>query len=240
MTAPTLTSIPVWSNFEQRILGVLEHALTLLEEAEETVGEFELNEGLAARISAANYELHRTGEGGLDFLPSYDGHQYPDETTPLREANRKRPDFTWSWQDDSGSTHDEATREFAVECKRLGDAMGSTFNNRYVDEGIVRFVNVSHEYGRRGRRGAMVGYVQVPGKPAILVAVQARAESHQLAPLLPDGELDGRLTRFTQQLGRSFGQSPFELVHLWINVVLDPDSLTSEEHGDTSLLAAAD
>ncbi len=219
MTAPSLTSVPVWANFEQRILGVLELALNLLAEADETVGELELNERLAARISTANFQLLQTGEGGLDFLPSYDGHQYPDETALLGEANRKRPDFTWSWQDASSPTHGEATREFVVECKRLGDATGSVFSHRYVDEGIVRFVSASHEYGRLGGRGSMVGYVQVPGKPAILVTVQARTASHQLSEISPDGELDDRIARLTQTLDRDFGESPFELVHFWVDVV---------------------
>lgn len=240
MTAPSLTSVPVWANFEKRIFGILELALTLLEDGDGTVGELELNERLADHISAANFQLRQAGEGGLDFLPSYDGHQYPDETVPLGEANRKRPDFTWSWQDDSGLTHDEATREFAVECKRLGDMAGSEFNHRYVDEGILRFVNSSHEYGRRGGRGAMVGYVQVLGKPAILVTVQTRAASHQLSPLSPDGELDVRIARLTQQLDRTFGESPFELVHFWVDVARSPDSLTTGRQGETDLIATAD
>jgi hypothetical protein len=239
VTVPSLTSLPVWENFEQRILGVLEHALSLLETVEEAIGEIEMNERLANRISEANYELNQSGQGGLDFLPSYDGHQYPDASAPLSDANRKRPDFTWSWQDDSESSFDDATREFAVECKRLGDASGSTFNHRYVDEGIVRFVNVSHEYGRRGRRGAMVGYIQIPGKPAVLQAVQQRIQSHELAPLSPDGELDDHLVRLRQQLTRTFGHSPFELIHLWIDVTSGQATSGSERDGKCESTSAA-
>jgi hypothetical protein len=206
-------------HFEQSIFSILELALNLLENADEVTDELQLNERLATCISAANYQLLQSGEGGLDFLPSYDGHQYPDETPLNGEANRKRPDFTWSWQDAASPTYDEATREFTVECKRLGDVAGSVFSHRYVDDGILRFVSTSHEYGRLGARGVMVGYVQVLGKPAILATVQARAESHELAPLTPEGELEGRIARLVHHLDRTFGESPFELVHLWVDVV---------------------
>jgi len=223
---PLLTETPVWSNFEGRILGVLELALSLIKEVDETTSETELNRHLADKLSEANFKLRSSGTGGLDFLPAYDGLQYPDEDSPPEAVNEKRPDFTWSWQSDSDATYSEATREYVVECKRLGDAAGDTFSNRYVDNGIARFVSESHRYGHRGDSGAMIGYVQVPGKTAILTAVQARANTQSLGDLVEDGQLEQKLARLNQHLTRNFGKSPFKLVHFWIDVVPSPTATT--------------
>ena len=217
---PRLTDVPLWRRFEERALGVLAHALTLLNEVDPTVDELELNRQLFANIAEANRLINLENNGAFEFLPSYDGHQAPyNLDLPPDEFEAKRPDFTWSIQDASASSGLEGCREFVVECKRIGNEEGGTnFNHRYVDLGVVRFVSPSHKYGLRGVSGAMIGYVQRSDHQSILVMINERASHHTLRELVSSSGMEGEVSELRHMLDRTFGESPFSLIHLWVDV----------------------
>ena len=48
----------------------------------------------------------------------------------------KRPDFQWSITDIFESDHQKSSKQFVLECKRLGIANGNwKFNENYVNQG---------------------------------------------------------------------------------------------------------
>ena len=62
-----------------------------------------------------------------------------DEARTARE--QKRPDFQWNYLDRFESDPHRSSRQFVVECKRLGESSRAdrVFNMLYVNHGISRF-----------------------------------------------------------------------------------------------------
>ncbi len=198
--------------------------------------EFKLNEQLARYIKKANFQIiqNEGEEEGLDFLPSYDGHQYPafdDDDEPL-ESNPTRPDFVWEWQDKTASTEDEMTRELVIECKRLGDTRGTRFNRHYVYNGVARFVEPSHKYGETAPRGTMVGYLG-DERHTVLAAVQTHLTCKGIANLTVI-TLDDEVGRLTQALTRPFGSPDYELLHFWVDLAVLDAGLAADPSADAT------
>ena len=220
MNPPKLTELPLWQNFAKRAIRVLRDALALLPTVPPQTDELVLNRLLFDRIAEANRLINLADGGGFEYLPSYDGYQAPQNTAvPREEFESKRPDFSWSLHDHTASTGLEGCREFVIECKRLGNGPDvPNLNHRYVDNGIVRFVSATHKYGLHGASGVMVGYVQRSNNGEILTSVQDRAAHHQLAALVAQHGLDGVTAQLEHQLQRGFGESPFLLIHFWVDM----------------------
>jgi hypothetical protein len=220
MTAPKLTDLPLWDQFESRVLRVLRRALSLMPSAPPELGELMLNRLLFEKIAEANRLINAEDQSGFDYMPSYDGLPAPLDAAALpEESEGKRPDFTWSLYDHDAVSASEACREFVVECKRLGHAgVGHNINHLYVDLGVVRFVTTAHRYGAHGSSGTMVGYIQRSEHDSILGAVRDRCTHHNLADLTAEGDWGAALCELRQMLERSFGASPYKLVHLWVDL----------------------
>jgi len=100
---------------------------------------------------------------GMSLSPPVPEGQNPPSADDAARAARehKRPDFYWGLIDDLEPDPRRAARQFVVECKRLDVATrGWIFTARYVSDGILRFINAYHGYGRDATSGAMVGYLQ--------------------------------------------------------------------------------
>ncbi len=220
MNAPKLTDLPLWNNFASRALRVLRDALALLPTVSPDMDELRLNRLLYESIAEANRLINLADGGGFDYLPSYDGYQAPEDTAAAPdEFESKRPDFAWSLQDHSAPTGLEGCREFVIECKRLGNGPNlANFNHRYVDRGILRFVLTTHKYGLHGGSGAMVGYVQRSDNATIFAAVGERVAHHHLAEIVAPQRLDDAIIELDQQVHRAFGESPFRIFHLWVDL----------------------
>lgn len=221
MNQPRLTDIPLWSRFEARALRILHRALALLaaDAFDPDIDERELNRQLFRAIAEANHQIQNEDGGGLDRMPSYDGHQAPERVDVPRAVHEwKRPDFTWSWFDHQAGSGLEGCLEFAVECKRLGTADSRPdFDRAYVDDGVLRFVSDSHMYGLNGASGAMIGYVQCSDHDAILTNVSERSAHHGLPDLVAQPPAQ-EVFELRQLLARVFGATPFSLVHLWVDL----------------------
>jgi len=85
---------------------------------------------------------------------------------PVNEAelnggkNRKRPDFTCSLINTQANSAEDYEISLHVECKRLGYPKKSwVLNRNYVTNGVNRFDEIAHEYGKRATSGIMIGYM---------------------------------------------------------------------------------
>jgi len=207
-----LTSLDLWARHERWCLQVLTAALERFDLPDPSESEDELNRRLYGRIVEASRAIEK--REGIE-LPVV----VPEGRNPPLASDRERcerefkvPDFYWAYHDHDG---DEPTRQFVVECKRLTRASrGWIYTDQYVTAGVMRFIAVTHGYGKAAPSGAMVGYLQEFDHDAALAAVNACLESGSLPQLQPAKETTP-LPILDHLLDRSFPDSPFRLRHLW-------------------------
>jgi hypothetical protein len=155
----TMSKIPssedLWASHEQRVLGVFVLALQMLREDKDVpTAEDRINKVLALKTREANLRLARE-QRGLTHAPVWEAQNQPQTEEDLdSEWVRKKPDFQCQLFDESADDPETAYRNYSIECKRLGLAPRSDWilNRNYVTEGIVRFLEASHSYGRGPRR----------------------------------------------------------------------------------------
>jgi hypothetical protein len=184
---------------------VLSEALARFEMPDPRESEDELNRRLYRCIVEAAGEIEKREGIELPVVVP-EGRNPPLVSDKERnEREFKVPDFYWAYHDHDG---DEPARQFVVECKRLTRAsQGWVYTEQYVTAGVMRFIAVTHAYGKATPSGAMVGYLQELDHDAALVAVNACLKGAGLRELRPP-TLD-------HLLDRSFPDSPYCLRHLW-------------------------
>ena len=217
---PRLSSVALWRNHERICLKLLQEALSTLVDEPTDENETDLNRSLFRAIIRASYEAERRGE----HIPIVvlEGRNPPD-LSDLERAERefKIPDFYWGYIDPHAADPNEAANYFVVECKRLTEPR-AWYTREYVKSGIVRFVSVSHGYGKGAASGAMVGYLQEIHIDDALARVDSVAKSNAI-PLLVLRERDGESgAELHHDLFRSFHVSPFHLIHIWSRIGPDP------------------
>jgi hypothetical protein len=142
-----------------------------------------------------------------------------DEARTTRE--QKRPDFQWVYLDRYESDPSRGSKQFVVECKRLGNPPRADWvlNSNYVQHGISRFRDPQWGYAKRFPRGAMIGYWQSMDAKQVLKEVNDEARKKSLPDLVLVGNWKSKeANRLTHTFERSFDISPFELFHLWIDL----------------------
>lgn len=114
---PSLLSRNLWAKRTARFLAILERALQLLAtEPELACAEVELNRRLYWRLLEATRELYPSE---VPPLCECCNQPDPDDQARARREN-KRPDFQWSYTDRFESDSHRSSKQFVVECKRLG------------------------------------------------------------------------------------------------------------------------
>ena len=220
---PRLQTLGIWAKREAMCLAIIERALQLLrEESDLPESECDLNRRFYFRLLQSSRELHP-----LDpVAPIAECNNQPDPDDEVRAVREhKRPDFQWVYLDMYEPDPEHSSKQFTVECKRLGVPRSAgwifnIFNVNYVTNGICRFRNPVWGYGRRFRSGAMVGYWQSMELQQVLKEVNEEAAKNGLPQIVPVGEpiLDGHRTE--HKFDRSFPDSPFCLRHLWIDLCI--------------------
>ena len=221
MKARTLQRLAngLWVTRQARCLSIIERALSMLREADglaET--EVELNRQLYFCLLTASRELYPD-----DVLsPIMESNNQPDsddEAGARRE--QKRPDFQWIYQDRYESDPQRSSKQFVVECKRLGKPPRSDWvlNANYSDKGIRRFCDPEWAYAKQAPSGAMLGYWQSMDGKDVLREVNEGCHRR----LIPDIVIVGPwvhkgISKFEHDLKRPFPISPFKLLHLWIDL----------------------
>lgn len=130
---------------------------------------------------------------------------------------RKRPDFTCVIINSFAKRPEMYSIPLHVECKRLGDTIGSwNLNKNYVTNGIKRFDSTSHEYGKRAPSGIMIGYIISMEPPSIM---------NKINIYLPDKlqklsfEFVKKVVSCEQDMIREkVKPEEFKLIHLWTDL----------------------
>lgn len=108
----------LWATRETKCLSIIDRALSLLQEEEDLPEtEIELNRRLYFCLLAASRELYPDDE----IAPVTECNNQPDPDDEARaKREQKRPDFQWIFLDRYESDPQRSSRQFVVECKRLG------------------------------------------------------------------------------------------------------------------------
>jgi hypothetical protein len=215
---PRLSRMNLRARRDALYRSIVREALLLLDSRGSSVDEPALNRELYQCILEVIRRRSASGEHTVDVPPVFDGPNPPLRIEPSSEE-RKRPDFRWDLMDHAAPSVATCVIQFVIECKRLGSPISSRIlNSLYVSTGVLRFINEDWAYGRNSASGAMVGYVQSLDFDKVLDEVNAEA-ARLGVPALVDREADHLAIRESAHiLVRSFALSPFELVHLWIDM----------------------
>ena len=150
----------------------------------------------------------------------------PDWEKPIQPAlkeelkggkTRKRPDFSCNFVNSLANSSDMYTIPFHVECKRLGETVGSwNLNKNYVINGITRFDCKTHEYGKRAPSGMMIGYI-VNMEPALILDNVNKYLPEKLQKL--HFVFMKKVVSYEQKLNRKkMKPEKFNLFHLWVDL----------------------
>jgi hypothetical protein len=217
-TGPRLRVLRIWTKREGMCLAILERALALLRtEKGLPESEVDLNRSLYFCLLTASSELYPTDP----VVPISECNNQPDPDDLSRAAREeKRPDFQWVYRDQYEADPTHSSKQFVVECKRLGkpDRPDWVFNVNYVRHGICRFRDSKWAYAQRFPSGAMVGYCQSMEPPQLLKEVNEEARRNSLPDLVPTRPPNSGGNRLEHTFVRSFDVSPFHLHHLWIDL----------------------
>lgn len=217
-TGPRLRALRLWAKREGMCLATLERALLLLRMEEGLPeAEVDLNRRLYFCLLAASRDLHPTDH----VAPVSECNNQPDPDDESRtEREQKRPDFKWVYLDQYELDPKRSSKQFVVECKRLGKSSRAdwVFNVNYVQHGICRFRDPKWAYAQRFRSGAMVGYWQSMELMQVLKEVNEEARRNSIPDLVSSRSTVSGGDRLEHTFERSFEASPFHLLHLWIDL----------------------
>jgi hypothetical protein len=218
-TSPKLRSSELWRRREAKCLSIIERALRiLLETTAFPESEIELNRKLHFCLLSASRELYPDDE----IAPLLECNNQPDPDDESRAGRElKRPDFQWVYLDRYESDVLRSSKQFVLECKRLGTPPRADWvlNSNYVANGVDRFRAPEWAYGKLAPTGAMVGYVQSMQPDEILIEVNAICKGRSFPDLVIMRHWGaGNTGRFEHTFERSFEISPFNLHHFWIDL----------------------
>jgi hypothetical protein len=216
---PPLHSRGLWATREAKCLSIIAEALTRLRNSPNLPeAEVELNREFYFLLVESSRHLYPDDE--IAPIPECNNQPDPDdEARAKREL--KRPDFQWIYLDRYEGSSRHSSKQFVVECKRLGKAIRTdwVFNVNYVHHGIMRFKVPDWAYAKRFPSGAMVGYWQSMDAHDVLGEVNEEADRKLLPKLILVGAWSpGGVSRCEQLFERPFEISPFHLHHLWIDL----------------------
>lgn len=213
---PSLRSLNSWGKHTARFLAILERALELLQtETDLPSAEVELNRQLYFLLLLATGELYPTEE----IAPSCECNNQPDADDEARATReRKRPDFQWIYRDRYEPNPQRSSKQFVVECKRLGTPLRSDriLNADYIEQGVWRFVASDSGYAKGFSSAAMVGYWQDMAADDILREVNEAASKRDVSRLnlSPEGWRSRGVSKLDHRCERPFPISPVLIHHL--------------------------
>jgi len=221
MNARTLQPLAhkLWARREAKCLSIIEHALSLLRTTDDLPKtEVELNRRLYFCLLAASRELYPDDE----IAPVTECNNQPDPDDEARvKREQKRPDFQWIFLDRYEPNAQRSSKQFVVECKRLGKPPRTDWvlNLNYSSHGVARFRDPEWAYAKVMQSGVMIGYWQSMDEKDLLLEVNSGCQNESLPNLILIGAWNpGSISRLEHILERSFEISPFKLYHLWIDL----------------------
>ena len=221
MKARTLQKLAekLWATREAKCLSIIKRALSMLREADDSPStEVELNRLLYFYLLTASRELYPDDM----IAPITECNNQPDADDEARaRREQKRPDFQWIYLDRYELDPQRSSKQFVVECKRLGEAPRSDWvlNVNYSENGIRRFRDPEWAYAKHAPSGAMLGYWQSMEGMEVLREVNEGCHRRSIPNLVLVGPWSSKgISKFEHDLVRPFQISPFKLHHLWIDL----------------------
>ncbi len=150
--------------------------------------------------------------------PEWEAPNQPANTDELKGGKiRMRPDFKCTFLNSLPASPETYEIPFHVECKRLGETIGSwNLNKNYTANGINRFDCKTHEYGKRARSGMMIGYIVNMEPAAILEAVNKHIPDEQLKLKFVFTQ---KVVSCEQNLNRKHVKpAGFKIIHIWTDL----------------------
>ena len=209
----------LWAAREAKCLSIIEQALTMLRQLDDPPEtEVELNRFLYFNLLTASRELFPD-----DMIPPVtECNNQPDSDDEARaRREQKRPDFQWIYLDRYEPDPQRSSKQFVVECKRLGEAPRSDWvlNVNYTENGIQRFIDPEWAYAKLAPSGAMLGYWQSMEGEEVLREVNECCQRRLIPNLVLVGPWSSKgISKFEHEVKRSIPISPIKLYHLWIDL----------------------
>lgn len=218
---PSLHSRRLWPKREAKCLATVADALGRLRNRlglPET--EVELNRHFYFCLLEASRELYPEDE----IAPVAECNNQPDpDDEACAKRKLKRPDFQWAYLDRYETDPRRSSKQFVVECKRLGNSGRADWvlNQNYANHGIIRFRDPEWAYAKRVPSGAMVGYWQNMEAHEVLTEVTEETRKRALPDMVLVGAWSpGGVSHLEHTFERTFEISPFKVHHLWIDLRL--------------------
>jgi hypothetical protein len=193
--------------------------------------EVHLNNVLHKYALKANLERRKARRGvsfGFSIIPQCVNDPDLDKEGPSPSDN-VLPDFGCLVLDESVMGDQPNGRRFTIECKRLGQPTSASwvYNRQYVTDGIMRFLELTHCYGKDEVVGAMIGYIETMEFEGILREVNAAIVKAATANVTlralevsSEGWKEDDVSHLShpEPIARPFEISPFVLRHLWVDM----------------------
>ena len=215
--------VVLWQRHESLYCEVFMASLGRLAKQRTVTGDEDaISERLCPILAQVCFELGQAKN--LDVsVPSWEAPIQPVINDELAGGKkRKRPDFTCKLVNPHANVVENYELAFHVECKRLGNPTSPTWvlNKNYVTNGIQRFDNTSHEYGKRVASGMMIGYAIDMGPRQILKEVNGFL--HKNSAYMPTLNMNfgqGAISQHRQNLDRmNVKPRQFSLIHMWVDI----------------------
>jgi hypothetical protein len=218
-SGPQLFSRNLWAAREARCLAIIKQALQRLRQIQDLpAAEVVLNRHLYFCLLAASRDLYPQDE----LAPIAECNNQPDPDDEARaQREQKRPDFQWIYLDRYESDPQRSSKQFVLECKRLGKSVRADWilNLNYTNHGIGRFREAEWAYAKPVASGAMVGYWQSMEASEIRSEVNDGCRQKSLPDLiLLEAWNPGDISCLEHTFERPFEISPFKLHHLWVDL----------------------
>lgn len=212
----------IWRKHETLYLAVFSQALVRLAEKKHPMDKEDMiSEQLCLILNVVCFEESQKRNYEIR-TPDWEKPIPPVVDNELKGGKGKRPDFTCKCYNPFASCSEEYEIALHVECKLLGNPSSNTWilNKNYTTEGIKRFDDKSHEYGKRAPSGLMIGYI-ISMEPKQIVYEVNNFQQKQF----PNNKKlsfqfnNPPVFREKQNLKRkNVNPEVFHLIHLWVDL----------------------
>jgi hypothetical protein len=216
----------LWEKHEELYMIVFAKALLKLSSQNTLSGdEDSISEKLCISLREVCFEFNKENINMEIPIPKWETPLQPVSEIELKGGKkRKRPDFTCSCINTYAYNPDDYEIPFHVECKCLGRTTisGWNYNKNYVQNGIVRYDALTHEYGKRAPSGLMIGYII--SMKWDLIQNDVNYYLANILSYMPELNTfinieQDKIYQVDQELKRKVVSPPnFRLIHLWVDL----------------------